>query len=130
MMVPNQTMPYFWRDLCNPLTHIHVKWVFPQMGTPKNRWFIVFMVEDPIQMEYLEVPPFQETSKILQRCIFLRISNSCPTQLVCFQHSRCWAASVHVVHKLITFLDGQVMYILTLEEMNFRWQVSFSFGLV
>ena len=102
------------------------------MGTPKNRWFIVFIVEDPIQMEYLEVPPFQETSKILHKGVNISQNFQLifPTQLVCFQHSRCWAASVHVVHKLVTFLDGQVMYILTLEETNFRWQVSFSFGLV
>ena len=33
-------------------------WVFPKIGVPQNRWFIM---ENPIKMDDLEVPLFLET---------------------------------------------------------------------
>ena len=33
-------------------------WVFPKIGVPQNRWFIM---ENPIRMDDLGVPPFKET---------------------------------------------------------------------
>ena len=36
-------------------------------------------------------------------------------------------ASVHVVHKVFTFLDGQVMYILTLEDIFSETQAGLVF---
>ena len=37
-----------------------VKWGFPELGVPPNGWSIR---ENPIKMDDLGVPPFQETSK-------------------------------------------------------------------
>ena len=37
------------------------KWGFPQMGVPKNGWFI--RKTSHLEMDDLEVPLFQETSK-------------------------------------------------------------------
>ena len=36
------------------------KWVFPKIGVPQHGWFIM---ENPIKMVDLEVPPFKETPK-------------------------------------------------------------------
>ena len=36
------------------------KWVFPKIGVPQNGWFIM---ENPIKMDDLRVPPFKETPK-------------------------------------------------------------------
>ena len=33
-------------------------WVFPKIGVPQNGWFIL---ENPIKMDDLGVPPFKET---------------------------------------------------------------------
>ena len=33
-------------------------WVFPKIGVPQNGWFIL---ENPIKMDVLAVPPFKET---------------------------------------------------------------------
>ena len=36
------------------------RWVFPKIGVPQNRWFLM---ETPIKMDDLGVPPFSETSR-------------------------------------------------------------------
>ena len=38
-------------------THAHI-WMFPKIGVPQNGWFIL---ENPIKMDDLGVPPFMET---------------------------------------------------------------------
>ena len=48
MIFPPPYDPYFTR------------WVFPDMGDPQNGWFIM---ENPIQLDTLEVPPLQESRK-------------------------------------------------------------------
>jgi len=40
------------------LKHIIYIWVFPKIRVPQNRWFIM---ENPIEMDDLGVPPFKET---------------------------------------------------------------------
>ncbi len=45
------------------------KWVFPKIGVPENRWFIV---ENPIKMDDLGLPLFLETHKCLQLIPLLR----------------------------------------------------------
>ena len=39
-------------------------WVFPKIGVPQNGWFIR---ENPIEMDYLGVPLFSETSTFTQK---------------------------------------------------------------
>ena len=43
---------------CFQKNNIFQIWVFPKIGIPQNGWFIM---ENPIKMDDLEVPPFSET---------------------------------------------------------------------
>ena len=42
-------------NICKPPVNT---WVFPKIGVPQNGWFIM---ENPIKMDDLGVPPFSET---------------------------------------------------------------------
>ena len=51
-------MPGDVRDMNHTYTYKKYIWRFLKTGVPQNRWFIM---ENTIQMDDLEVPPFQET---------------------------------------------------------------------
>ena len=55
-------MPHFKRDRfkINWKISIYI-WVFPKIGIPQNGWFIM---ENPINMDDLGVPPFKETPPV------------------------------------------------------------------
>ena len=47
-----------WVCILPPVEDSTSTWVFPKMGVPQNGWFIM---ENPIKMDDLGVPPFLET---------------------------------------------------------------------
>ena len=51
-------------------------WVFPKIGVPQNGWFIM---ENPIKMDDLGVPPFKETPISEHNCLpWISIQSASP----------------------------------------------------
>ena len=84
------------------LSNIFQIWVFPKIGVPQNGWFIM---EIPIKMDDLRVPPFLETPISSQMFGIFQYSKpsrmySVVQQWTCFPLSKVWGWSDDYVQKV------------------------------